>query len=447
MSPDRGVDVVIAGAGMAGAATAAALGELGFAVLVVEPGIDHTKRLAGELIHPPGATDLASLGLLGALEGAGAVAVRGFSVFFASEPYVLPYANVLGLADRGLALDHARLGSALHEALVARPHVTVERGARVVALDTSRRDAVAVTIARDGREVRVSARLVVGADGGSSAIRRLAGIGHQRRRLSTMFGYVLRGVALPRPGFGNVFIGGPILGLAYPIGPDSVRVMLDVRGDGMGADAPAQLARHVIEWPWPSADAVRDALVGQQPLASASYSIVPDRVADGRVVFIGDAAGCCHPLTATGLSACTRDALRLRDALRADPTDVPAALRAYAAGRAGPQRTRLALAEALYEVFQGRTPEMRMLQRGVLRYWRWSRRGRATSMALLSTHEGRMSVMVREYARVVACALPSLLAWDGRRDVRSLAARSQATVALSRATLRYAGVAWKAMLA
>ena len=68
-------------------------------------------------------------------------------------------------------------------------------------------------------------------------------------------------------------------------------------------------------------------------------------------------------------------------------------------------------------------------------------------MALLSTHEGRMSVMVREYARAVAYALPSLVAWDGRRDVRSLAARSHATVALSRATLRYAGVAWKAMLA
>ena len=41
---------------------------------------------------------------------------------------------------------------------------------------------------------------------------------------------------------------------------------------------------------------------------------IPDRVVEDRLVLVGDAGGCCHPLTATGLSVCTRDALRLRDA-------------------------------------------------------------------------------------------------------------------------------------
>ena len=53
------VDVVVAGGGIAGTSVAAALRGSGLEVVVVEPGLDRTKRLAGELIHPPGVTDLA----------------------------------------------------------------------------------------------------------------------------------------------------------------------------------------------------------------------------------------------------------------------------------------------------------------------------------------------------------------------------------------------------
>jgi len=193
------------------------------------------------------------------------------------------------------------------------------------------------------------------------------------------------------------------------------------------------------------AEHMRHAMASQRPLASHSYLVVPERVVAGRVVLLGDAAGCCHPLTATGLSVCTRDAWRLRDAVHEMAGDIPAALRRYAAAREEPQRTRLALAEALYEIFLARTPEMRLLRRGVLRYWKSSPRACAASMALLSTQEGRMSVMAWEYARVVGYALPGLFALDGGGHLASLGARSRATVALSRRTLRYAGAAWKAL--
>ena len=63
MATPRAVDVVVAGGGVAGVSVAAALGEGGYEVLVVEPGLDRTKRLAGELVHPPGVTDLGTLRL------------------------------------------------------------------------------------------------------------------------------------------------------------------------------------------------------------------------------------------------------------------------------------------------------------------------------------------------------------------------------------------------
>ena len=446
------VDVVIAGAGMAGAAAAVVFSELGLETLVVEPGLDSAKRLAGELIHPPGATDLAALGLLDPLEKSGAAPIKGFCVFAGcdegeTQGYELPYAQVPGMRESGLGLDHVVLAGVLHRALEELPHVAVWRGARVTALDTRCPDAVTVTISADGEVARVSARLMVGADGGSSAIRRLTGIAAQRWRISTMLGYVLRGVGLPRPEFGNVFLDGPAPVLAYPVGADTVRVMFDVPDNPEGTAATRVDARCLAGMPGDFAEHVRHAMVTQQPLVSHSHQVVPERVVAGRVVLLGDAAGCCHPLTATGLSVCTRDAWRLRDAVHERTGDIPAALRRYAAGREEPQRTRLALAEALYEIFLARTPEMRLLRQAVLRYWKSSPRACAASMALLSTQEGRMSVMAWEYARVVGYALPGLFALDGGGHLGSLGARSRAAVALSRRTLRYAGAAWRAFQA
>ena len=55
------VDVVIGGGGVAGAASAAALHQLGYRVLVVEPGLNDDRRLAGEVFHPPGVKGLTIL--------------------------------------------------------------------------------------------------------------------------------------------------------------------------------------------------------------------------------------------------------------------------------------------------------------------------------------------------------------------------------------------------
>src|SRR5262249_53374685 len=158
----------------------------------------------------------------------------------------------------------------------------------------------------------------------------------------------------------------------------------------------------------------------------ANYSVVPETVARGRVVLVGDAAGCCHPLTATGLTVSTRDAIRLRDALRESRGDIPAAIRRYARLREGPQRTRVALADALYEAFGGRTPEMRLLRQGILRFWERSRRGRTASLALLSMHDGRMSALALRYAHVLAYAMTELVRQrGGDGGLTSLSARGR----------------------
>lgn len=443
MSHAYDFDVVVAGGGMAGAAVAAALAGLGLDTLVVEPGLDGSKRLAGELIHPPGTTDLAALDLLGALEAVGGVPVAGFAVLADGQAHLLPYARVAGLHPTGLAMEHGAIATTLRAAVARRPHVSVWEGTRVVAIDTSGADRVDVGVTGGGRDRWLRARLLVGADGAASSIRRLAGIAARRRRISSMLGFVLPGGRLPHPGFGNIVLGGPAPALAYRIAHDAMRVIFDVPDDADGRDVVARSRMYLDALPEPLREDVRHAMEAGRGLVSASYSVVPEAVVRGRIALVGDAAGCCHPLTATGLSVCTRDAIRLRDALRAE-TDVPAALRRYASARMGPQRTRVALAAALYAVFVARTPETRVLRTALLRYWKCSPRGRAASMALLSTHEGRMTIMAREYAHVVGHAVPGLLRLGA--EGRPVVARTRVALGLSLATLRHAGGALRGLL-
>jgi squalene monooxygenase len=428
-------DVVVAGGGVAGVSVAAALQEFGHRVLLVEPGLDSAKRLAGELIHPPGASDLAELGLLAPLEKAGLAPVLGFAVSpeAAAAPYLLPY-EIPGVRRLGFAIDHAVLSAVLLDVAAHLPHVTLWRDARVTALDLAARDAATVTVTRAAAAVTVRARLVVAADGATSMLRRLASISHTRVRLSQMVGVQVPG-EVPSPGYGNVFLGGPAPVLAYATGAGATRVMFDVPCNPHGVEAIHRDPAYLAALPREFRERVRAALRAQAPLVCANYSVTPAAVAAGRLALVGDAAGCCHPLTATGLSVCTRDALRLRQALRGSRGDVPHALAAYARARGGPQRTRMALAEALYRAFAGQSDEMRLLREGILRFWKRSRRGRAASMALLSTHEGRMSVMAVQFARV-AYALMGLVYL--RRDARtpSPLARLRALLRLSVATMR-----------
>ena len=77
---DSRFDVVVAGGGVAGSAAAAALSRLGYEVAIVEPGLDASRRLAGELVHDAGAAALAELELLPAVAAFERTEVAGFSV-------------------------------------------------------------------------------------------------------------------------------------------------------------------------------------------------------------------------------------------------------------------------------------------------------------------------------------------------------------------------------
>lgn len=430
--------MVVAGGGVAGACVAVALGEFGYRVAVVEPGMDPSKRLAGELVHPPGAAALAELGVLDDLRAGEGGRVTGFSVRFggAADAVVvrLPYAQASG--HLGLAVEHGFMRERLLAAASRCPWVTVLPGARVTGADLSAKDSATVQVSSPGQELRLRCRMLVAADGCCSQVSRLAGMMPPCHRVSTLFGVLLRDARLPDSGYGHVLLGGSGPILAYQLSDGSIRVMFDVPPSATAADCRANL--HAL--PEPFRSSVTQALEAGRPLASASYATSLRQVSRGRLVLVGDAAGCCHPVTSTGLTVSVRDAVRLRDALREAGGDIARALPLYARRRRPPQRTRLVMARAAHEIFCAPTPELRLMRDGMREYWLSSARRRTASMALLSTADGRLRVMLQEVAQVILCGMGARLS-DGWREGRFSPAQTRVLFDLSRRLLRHAGEA------
>ena len=98
--------------GVAGTAAAVALSQLGYRVEVIEPGQNDSRRLAGEVFHPPGVAGLAKLNLLAALTEGSIATINGFCVFADGECIRLPYDTVpahsnAGIAHPSVKFDHA----------------------------------------------------------------------------------------------------------------------------------------------------------------------------------------------------------------------------------------------------------------------------------------------------------------------------------------------------
>jgi squalene monooxygenase len=398
------IDVIIGGGGVAGAATAAAMHQIGLNVLVIEPSVNDRRRLAGELIHPPGVMGLAELGLLDALKRAPAVTVAGFSVFPAKpdgDRIRLPYDSVPGHRTLGLSLEHCLIRQNLLTHTESLPGVRVMRGARVVGVDQSDASFVTVDVARGDELARYRCRLLVAADGASSRIARLAGMDIRKRRVSTIFGYRLSAGSLPEPTHGHIFLGAHAPILAYPIDGNYARILYDLPfGADRRANA-AECAAMSAGLPPSLRQQAEESLATQSPMSVVAQATTADRLASGRVVLVGDAGGSCHPLTATGMTMCIRDALMLRDAVQEAAGNVAAALKLYQRRRCRPQMTRVALADALRDVLCASSPALQVARDGILAHWRSGAAAQAAGMALLSTADGRLSALFRQIAIVM----------------------------------------------
>ncbi|MGH7333203.1 MAG: NAD(P)/FAD-dependent oxidoreductase [Candidatus Rokuibacteriota bacterium] len=306
-------DVIVVGAGPAGAATAILFAEHGLAVLVLDRARSPRTKICGEYLSPEGARILDRLGVLKAVDAGGAVPLAGMRIIGPDGRSLDGRYRPLGIwrpyREGALAIERTILDAALTDRLRALP-VDFREQVRVTDVVVESERVVGVrAVDVDGRHHDFRAPLSIGADGRASVVAQRLGCRRPHRLRRMALATYVSGLSDCR-GLGEIFVDPPDYAILNPVGADRVNFSLVVplghvvphsaRLDvffGARVKQLPHLARRV-------AGAVRVApVVALGPLA---YRVTAPRL--GGVLLVGDAAGFYDPFTGEGIFSALRGA-------------------------------------------------------------------------------------------------------------------------------------------
>jgi flavin-dependent dehydrogenase len=311
-------DVVVVGAGPAGAATAILLAEHGLSVRLVDRAQFPRAKICGEYLSPEAPRLLDRLGALKAvdavaspLDGMRITAPDGRTIVGAYRPIGRwrPY------REHAMAIPREALDAILVERVRTLPVDFSERvrvtgvaveGDRVIGVDA---------VDGDARRLTLRAPLTIAADGRASIVAQRLGLrrAHRLQRMALVT-YVEDVAGLGR--LGEIFVDPPDYAILNPVAPGranlSVVVPLPHAAPWSGRletffDARVKHLRHLTAR---LAGARRVAPV--RAMGPLAYRVDPPRV--GGVLLVGDAGGFFDPFTGEGIFTALRDAQRAAEA-------------------------------------------------------------------------------------------------------------------------------------
>jgi flavin-dependent dehydrogenase len=364
-STSASADVLIVGAGPAGAATAILLARAGCQVVLADRARFPRDKPCSEFISPEGVRVLDRLGVLGSLETGVSEPLHGLTVHASkgsrlsgvfSRAAVKPWRET-GLSVRRTTLDSRLVQAAREAGVIVREGIRFtglqgEQGEQLVAGHGSRVSAgvparlahpahpVAGAFFRDdaGQEHCIGARLTVGADGIRSRVARE--LGGTRRGLLHRYAFVthMRGVralagqaemfVMERGYIGINPVGGGLANVAVVVPAGMARA---ARGDAAGFLL-AQCHGHPLV-----AARLANASLAETVHVTGPFDVRARRVIADGAMLVGDAADFFDPFTGDGIVSALRGAELLAGivprALAEAGVVRRASLREYAAAR------------------------------------------------------------------------------------------------------------------
>jgi menaquinone-9 beta-reductase len=315
----RQVDVLVAGAGPAGSATAALLARSGCSVLAVDRATFPRDKACSEYMSPETVRILTRLRVMDALEKAGGVGLRGLRV---SGPAGAAAHGEFARAAHppfrptGFAISRRILDSELVAGARAAGAVIAEGTCVEELLYDQGSVSGAVLRDRSGARHSVLARLTVGADGLRSLVARRIGrrtYGRPRRMAFVAHVAGVREMGLSA----ELHVGHTGYVGLNPIDPAFTNVGLVVGADRVGS-ARGKLERFFLDTleEFPSvAERLRGCRIVRPVLATGPFAAWSRRVVAPGAVLVGDAADFFDPFTGDGIHSALRGAELIEEAL------------------------------------------------------------------------------------------------------------------------------------
>ncbi|KAK4491170.1 hypothetical protein RD792_001900 [Penstemon davidsonii] len=354
-------DVIIVGAGVAGAALAYTLGKEGRRVRVIERDLTEPDRIVGELLQPGGYLKLIELGLEDCLRDIDAQRVFGYALYMDGNNTKLPYPLEKFDSDvSGRSFHNGRFILRMREKASTLSNVRLEQGTVTSLLEENGTVKGVQYKTRNGEEITAYAPLTVVCDGCFSNLRRSL-CTPKVENPSCFVGLILENCELPYANHGHVVLGDPSPILFYPISTTEIRCLVDVPGQKVPSIANGEMANYLKTIVAPQIPpqlynsfiaAIEKGNIRTMPNRSMPAIPLPTPGA----LLMGDAFNMRHPLTGGGMTVALSDIVLLRDLLRPihdlnDASTLCKYLESFYTLRKPVASTINTLAGALYKVF------------------------------------------------------------------------------------------------
>ncbi|KAL5713206.1 squalene monooxygenase [Ranunculus cassubicifolius] len=362
-------DVIIVGAGVAGAALAYTLGKDGRRVRVIERDLSEPDRIVGELLQPGGYLKLVELGLQDCVEEIDAQRVLGYALFKDGKDTRLSYPLEKFHSDvAGRSFHNGRFIQRMREKAASLPNVHLEQGSVTSLLEENGIIKGVQYKRKNGEEEKVYAPLTIVCDGCFSNLRRT--LCSPKVEIPSCFvGLVLENCQLPYPNHGHVVLADPSPILFYPISSTEIRCLVDVPGQKVPSVYNGEMANYLKTVVAPQIpQGLHESFIAAiekgsiRTMTNRSMPAAPHPTPGA--LLMGDAFNMRHPLTGGGMTVALSDIAVLQNLLKPlrnlhDASALCKYLESFYTLRKPVASTINTLAGALYKVFCASPDEAR----------------------------------------------------------------------------------------